>query len=154
MLCQPFVALSQEKTSNFEDWNFSLIETGSQQICNLQVMGYTSSREPGPLMVLQWKEGKGSITITYDNIDKDVMTIYNAAGSAFMRLILSSINGIENGQATFVPDFPITEVLLASRQIAFAEQETPAAPYAFIDIPTHFNSLENWNTCVKMGTLQ
>lgn len=141
-------ALAQEAI-NSEPWAFSLNEGLNPPVCNLQVRGFTINGDQGPLLVLQWNDGTGVMTVTFDNINGDVMTVYNAAGSAFMRLVLSSIDGIDPDQAQFVPDFPIVEVFIAAEQIAFAEQDRPTAPYAFINIPQPFNALEDWARCIK-----
>ena len=141
-------ALAQEAI-NSEPWAFSVNEGLNRPVCNLQVRGFTTNGDLGPLLELQWNDGAGVITVTFDNIDGDVMTIYNAAGSAFMRLVLASIDGVEADQAQFVPDFPIVEVFTAAKQIAFAEQDRPTAPYAFINIPQPFNALEDWARCIK-----
>jgi hypothetical protein len=144
----PGPLLAQELTGNLEPWTFNISAGVEPPVCNLQVQGYTRDGFPGPLLVLQYENGYSTMTITFSNINEDVMTLANANGSAFARLILSTADAEVYDQASFVPDFPIFELFTATRIISFAEQETPSTPYAFIDMPMPpFNALEDWNRC-------
>lgn len=138
-------------THNASPWEFFALNGTEPPTCVLQVQGFTHDGLPGPLLVLQWKDGQGDITVTYDNIDKDLMTIYNASGSAFARMVVASFDVNNPDQASFVPDFPIAEVFSAAHQISFASDTDPNTPYAFIMFDeTPFNSLENWSRCATL----
>lgn len=149
--CNPGAVPAQEPlTTNAEPWTFTIMGGIDPPICNLQVQGYTKDGMPGPLLVLQWKDGVATIIVTYDNIDQDLMTIYNAAGSAYARMVVARFDQTNFDQASFVPDFPIVETLDAARQISFASESDPLNPYGFIDLSDNpFNALVDWGRCAK-----
>ena len=148
--CAPAASPAQDLfSSNAENWTFNMSSGIEDVTCNLQTVGYTRDGLRGPLVVLQYQDGFSTLYVTFDNLDQDVMTIYNTAGSAFARIVMSSASDSPD-QSSFVPDFPIYEVFSVASQLGLAEQQTPNNPYAFVDFPRPpFNALEDWHRCVQ-----